>query len=177
MNLNLKTVLDSVNILSTLEKIKLIQEIKAQIESELETKQPKSGNFLYNFQSILKNLNFKHDAESVLVLSYVKKLMENGNVNEARKMISFLPSDTSGKADYWHKVLAVPNVMSGKKATGGNVRQDILWIQNNADSYKGKWVALKNGVLLGSHEKRADLHKILKKSGQIADAMFFQIEN
>jgi hypothetical protein len=154
----------------------MMQKITAQIESELKTKQPKSVNFLYNFQSKLKNVkNFKHDAESVL--ASVKNLLENGNVDEARKMISFLPSDTSGKADYWHKVLAVPNVMSGKKATGGNVRQDILWIQNNADSYKGKWVALKNGVLLGSHEKRADLHKILKKSDQLSDAMFFQIEN
>ncbi len=88
-------------------------------------------------------------------------------------MLSLLSPGISGRADYWHKVLAVPNVMSGKKATG---EEDIFWIQNNADSYKGKWVALKNGVLLGSHEKRAELHNVLKQSGRLTDAMFFQIE-
>ncbi|MEZ4526493.1 MAG: hypothetical protein R2941_11295 [Desulfobacterales bacterium] len=176
MNLNLKTALDSVNLLSTLEKIKLMQKITQHIESELETKQPKSGNFLYPFQRTLKNVqNFRNDADSVL--ASVKNLLENGNVAEARKMLSLLSPGSSGRADYWHKVLAAPNVMSGKKATGGNVKEDILWIQNNADSYKGKWVALKNGVLLGSHEKRAELHSILKQSGQLADAMFFYIEN
>jgi len=91
--------------------------------------------------------------------------------------LSRIPSEFSDKADYWHKVLAVPNVIQKKTATGGNIREDILWIQNNAESYKGKWVALKSGVLLGSHEKRAELQKILKQSEKLADAMFFQIED
>jgi len=31
--------------------------------------------------------------------------------------------------------------------------------------------------LLGSHEKRAELQKILQQSGKLADAMLLQIEN
>ncbi len=40
MNLKLKTALDSAEILSTLEKIQLIREITAQIESELKIRSP-----------------------------------------------------------------------------------------------------------------------------------------
>ncbi len=58
MNLNLKTALDSVNLLSTLEKIQLIQKITAQIESELKMKMLKPRKSL---RGLWKGLDIKDE--------------------------------------------------------------------------------------------------------------------
>jgi len=64
-----------------------------------------------------------------------------------------------------------------KKATGGNMLKNTLWIQKNAAAYRGKWVALKNGKLLGSHESQVELYRNLKESGNISGSVFFRVEN
>ncbi len=75
------------------------------------------------------------------------------------------------------KKLRILKVRQEKKATGGNMVKNTQWLQRNAADYRGKWVALKNGKLLGSHEKQVELYWNLKQSGRIAGSMFFRVEN
>ncbi len=79
------------------------------------------------------------------------------------------------KLDYWKKVLAVPVARPAGPGSGGDMRKDILWFEMNADNYKGKWVALKDGVLIGSHESRAELRISLKQSGRLFGTTFFRL--
>lgn len=72
-------------------------------------------------------------------------------------------------------MLAEPVARVAGPGSGGDMRKDILWIENNSDSYRGRWVALRNGVLLDSHESRAELHRIVKQSGMLAKSLFVQI--
>jgi len=51
------------------------------------------------------------------------------------------------------RILKVRQERQEKKATGGNMLKNMQWLQNHAAAYRGKWVALKNGKLMGSHEK------------------------
>jgi hypothetical protein len=41
---------------------------------------------------------------------------------------------------------------------------------------KGKWIALKNSALVGSHESRVELYQSLKKEGKLAGTMFFRMD-
>ncbi|MGE0083031.1 MAG: hypothetical protein AB7S75_01280 [Desulfococcaceae bacterium] len=70
MNLNLKTALDSVNLLSTLEKIQLMQKITQQIESELKMKMSKPRKPL---RGLWKGLDIKDEE----ILQARKEMWDN----------------------------------------------------------------------------------------------------
>jgi transcriptional regulator with XRE-family HTH domain len=108
-------------------------------------------------------------------LEQVKKFVENGRISEARHLLSMIPPAKSPSLDHWRKVLARPEARLEKSATGGKFKEDVLWLQNHFMEHKGKWVALKHGILLGSHKSRLELHRTLKQSGKLTGAMFFRI--
>lgn len=70
MNLKLKTALDSAEILSTLEKIQLIREITAQIESELKIRSPNKPKSL---RGLWKGLDIGEDD----ILQIRKEMWDN----------------------------------------------------------------------------------------------------
>ncbi|MDM8548947.1 hypothetical protein QUF72_02670 [Desulfobacterales bacterium HSG2] len=109
------------------------------------------------------------------ICEHIKMLIETSRVSEARRIVSAIRHGVSAELDYWKKVLAEPVVRVGKASADGDHGKDMLWIENNADKYKGKWIALKNGVLLGSHESHAELHQTLKKSGRLTGTLFFRV--
>ncbi|NIM13412.1 MAG: hypothetical protein GTO45_14955 [Candidatus Aminicenantes bacterium] len=111
------------------------------------------------------------------ISEHVKKLVEEGRIMEARNILSTIPSGVSTALNNWQKALYEPKVKFEKFATGGESREDVLWLQNNSEMYKGKWIALKNGILYGSHESRIELRRSLKQAGKLAGTMFFRIEN
>lgn len=61
-------------------------------------------------------------------------------------------------------VLAPPKVTVSKLPPKPGIRADRDWLQANWDTYKGKWVALRNGELLGVADSLDDL---LKEVGEI----------
>ncbi len=109
------------------------------------------------------------------ICEYIKELIESSRVLEARRIVSEIRPGVSVELDYWKKVLAEPVARLGKSTTDGNPGRDMLWIEENADRYKGKWVALKSGKLLGCHESHAELHRTLKKSGRLTGTLFFRV--
>lgn len=111
------------------------------------------------------------------ISEHVKKLVENGQIAEAREVMYFLQPGNSTVLDRWQRALAYPGAKLSKSTGGENVKEDAVWLQDNSDKYKGKWIALKNGILLGAHESRIELRRSLKQAGKLPGAMFFRIDN
>ncbi|MGE0083810.1 MAG: hypothetical protein AB7S75_05255 [Desulfococcaceae bacterium] len=107
----------------------------------------------------------------------IRKLAEEGDISEARSLLAEIPAGLSPESDRWRTVLSIPKVRQEESATGGNVLKNTQWLQNHAAAYRGKWVALKNGKLMGSHENQVELYRNIKQSGNIAGSMFFRVEN
>jgi hypothetical protein len=120
---------------------------------------------------------FEVETHGQKISEYVKKLVENGQIEEAREAMSTLQPGTSAVLDGWQRALAYPKVKLNKSTEGENIKEDAVWLQNNSDRYKGKWIALKNGILLGAHESRLELRHSLKQAGKLPGAMFFRIDN
>jgi hypothetical protein len=110
------------------------------------------------------------------ISEHVKQLVENNCIEDARDVLSNIQPGTSTALDNWQKVLSEPKAKVEKSATGGQTRKNALWLQNNSEKYKGKWIALKNNTFLGSHESRVELYQSLKKQGKLAGTMFFRID-
>lgn len=115
-------------------------------------------------------------SDEELIAEQLKKLIENGSVAEAREILTTIQVGRSPKIEHWRKVLAEPKARCAPSATGGSFREDAVWLQQHARKYQGQWVALKQGVLLGSHASRLELHRVLKHAGQLAGTMFVRIE-
>lgn len=111
------------------------------------------------------------------ISGHVKKLVENSRIEEARDVLSTIPPGGPAVLDNWRRAAARPKAKLEKSATGGEMMKDALWLQNNSEKYKGKWIALKNGILLGSHESCVELRRSLKQTGKLTGAMFFRIDN
>jgi hypothetical protein len=109
------------------------------------------------------------------ISGYIKALVEAGRVPEARRVLSGIRPGISKKLDYWKKAMAEPVARLAGPGSGGDMRKDMLWFEKNADRHRGKWVALKEGILLGSHEQRAELRRILEESGNLAGTTFFKL--
>jgi|GEM_PF-1004263 len=125
---------------------------------------------------ILKHADWEVTPENAeRICEHIKDLIESSRVLEARRVVAAIRPGISAELDYWKKVLAEPVGRVRKPTTDRDTGKDILWIEENADRYKGKWVALKSGELLGSYESLKDLHHTLKKSGRLAGILAFQV--
>lgn len=111
------------------------------------------------------------------ISEHVKQLVENSRIEDARDVLSNIQPGTFTALDNWRKVLSEPKAKVEKSATGGQTRKNALWLQNNSEKYKGKWIALKNSTLVGFHESCVELYQSLKKDGKLAGIMFFRIDN
>lgn len=110
-------------------------------------------------------------------LHEIKTLVESGRVREARRYLLGLRMSMEGRPeiDVWSQVLAEPVVISEHGATGGDLGINTAWLKQHASEYQGRWVALKQGVLLGSDKNRTELHRRLKSAGKLFGAMFARL--
>src|SRR4030042_7079563 len=110
------------------------------------------------------------------IIKKIKILIEAGQVSNARFLLTSIPFGISSKLDNWRRVLAIPKAKPEKVATGVDIKQNSSWLLINSGKFKGKWVALKKGILLGSHESRIELHRQLTLADKLKGATFFKIE-
>lgn len=110
-------------------------------------------------------------------LHEIKTLVESGRVREARRYLLDLRMSMEVRPEIaaWSQVLAEPVVVSEHDATGGDLGNNTTWLKQHTSEYQGRWVALKQGVLLGSHKSRVELHRHLKNAGKLSGAMFVRI--
>jgi len=111
------------------------------------------------------------------ISGHVKRLVENGQIEDARNVLSTVQPGISGALDNWQRALSIPKAKLEKSSEGKNVKEDALWLRNNSEKYKGKWIALKNGILLGAHDSRVELRRTLKQTGRLSGSLFFRIDD
>jgi hypothetical protein len=69
------------------------------------------------------------------------------------------------------------NAKTHTKATSAEgVRKNTAWIHKHYPEYKGQWIALNEGVLLGADENLVTLYKAIQKSGQLSVALFMSLK-
>ncbi len=103
-------------------------------------------------------------------------LFKNGNLTDAKKIISDVPVGRSGLIDKWRRAVTDPIVTSGGPASGKDFRKDFSCIEQNSRQYRGLWIAVRDGEMLGSHKSRLALQQELEQSGALEGATFFKVE-
>jgi hypothetical protein len=70
------------------------------------------------------------------------------------------------------KMLAPPVAHTVEEETSHWLTLNNAWLREHKHEYRGKWVALRAGVLLGAHESRVALHRQLEQRGELAGSAF-----
>ena len=117
------------------------------------------------------------EAREEKISDHVKKLVENGQIEDARSVLATIQPGISAALDNWQRALSIPKAKLDKSSEGENIKDDALWLRNNSEKYKGKWIALKNGALLGAHNSRIELRRSLKQAGNLSGSMFSRIDD
>ncbi len=121
-----------------------------------------------------ENDSFVMENES-LIVEKLRSCVEDGDVAEARRLVTGIRPGISVRIDNWRRVLAEPKATIGNPGTDEGLEEDSVWLENNALKYQGKWVALKKGTLIGSHKSRIELHRFLEQSDKLAGVMFVRL--
>jgi hypothetical protein len=88
----------------------------------------------------------------------LRSLVESGRVDEARAFLGGLEDDSPEIAG-WRLALALPTGRLLDSATGDDSAEELDWLSEHAEEYRGKWVAFDRGRYLDSDEDRVALHK------------------
>jgi hypothetical protein len=103
------------------------------------------------------------DLEPQTIIQAVHQSPAKGAHLQARRLAiqgTNLYPDNAELAKMAH-ILARPVVTRRKGKNSGDARNNQLWLKRNFDNYKGKWVALRNGKLLGVADSMRELRAIL----------------
>lgn len=102
----------------------------------------------------------------------VRQLVEEGRVGEARKLAA---SGAEVLRD-WAELLRPPRVTTGPATGQGDFDENVRWLRANMDRFRGSWVALANGALLGSNASRLALHRKLEAEEKLTSALFVKVD-
>lgn len=107
----------------------------------------------------------------------IRRLVQNGSVEKARLVIQAakISNNYTSRIAGWERVLAPPRTIVTEGSTGKNMSLNSEWLRENYDNYKGRWVALRDGQLIGSNPSRKELQLELRKKGQLAGSIFIKI--
>jgi hypothetical protein len=106
----------------------------------------------------------------------VRSLVAANRIEEARRLVQQLVERSpTPRLERWARVLAEPVVRVGSSATGLPFGRNEAWLRKNAEAYAGKWVALRDGVLVGADEDRVALHRRLERCGDLEATLFARL--
>jgi hypothetical protein len=69
-----------------------------------------------------------------------------------------------------------PSKSFTKATSAEGVRNNLEWLKRHHQEYRGQWVALNEGVLVGAHESMVELHKTLKYSEAPKSTVFINLK-
>jgi hypothetical protein len=69
-----------------------------------------------------------------------------------------------------------PIIKGTRPATGIPPHNNIAWLKKHHEEYKGQWVALHDGNLLGVSEDALELYKVMESSDQLSSAVFINLK-
>lgn len=103
----------------------------------------------------------------------VRSLFEEGREEEARRLVEQLVQESpTPRLEKWAWALARPAILMGEGMTGESYKRNNAWMRQNFRQYTGKWVALREGVLLDVDEDRLALHERLEQRGDLQGVLF-----
>lgn len=107
------------------------------------------------------------DAAALLAVRYVKHLVDSGRVGEARRFLDLIDSEGVMPSALvgWSDALRLPSARPGSRGTGADPTSNARWLRDHAHSYRGQWVALRQGALLGSGTSRRAVERRLRRGG------------
>lgn len=63
-----------------------------------------------------------------------------------------------------------------KATSREGVRKNTQWLKKHQTEYQGQWIALNEGILLGTGESLVELYKVIKNSAQLSVALFISLK-
>jgi hypothetical protein len=66
----------------------------------------------------------------------------------------------NGQLGKFADILAPPRVVGTRPARESGIRENRDWLKAHSDEYRGKWVALRSGVLVGVADSPDELRKL-----------------
>ena len=127
---------------------------------------------LKNFADKISSANKERD-----ILRQVRKYLRENKVVKAREVLdSFVAeSDFSDQTTRIRELLRPPVVRMVPGNYPNNISDNMGWIRSHSGEFKGQWVALDRGELLGASPKLFELHKKLDQT-QLSDALFIKLD-
>jgi hypothetical protein len=92
-----------------------------------------------------------------------------------RQRIDKLESTVRDLQEQIAKMLAPQAVRTVEEEKPSSLTLNNAWLREHKHEYRGKWVALRAGVLLGAHESRVTLHRQLEQRGDLAGSAFARL--
>ncbi len=107
----------------------------------------------------------------------MRELVERDDVLEARRVLATACERgvTSRSLEHWRSVLAPPAATPTGRTTGGGMDATGNWLRRHGAAYRGRWVALKGGRLIGADTSRVRLHRLLKDAGKLQGTVFVRL--
>lgn len=108
----------------------------------------------------------------------IRVLIELGRWDEARRRLAALRA--RGASAPWmagmERAIAPGRVQVLASHGRGGSQESMAWLRAHGDEYRGQWVALRAGELLGSHPDRRELHRDLERRGLLDEALFARLD-
>ena len=101
----------------------------------------------------------------------IESLVSAQRINAARALLASVGSTAPGESDLlqWSAVLAEPRTALAR-LRGKDRTQDYEWLRNNAEKYRGQWVALLAGELVAASDSLKGV-LALTKSTNVSNAV------
>jgi len=110
------------------------------------------------------------------VASPVVSLVEAGRITEARQLVGLLAQASPAPSlERWSEALAQPVVHSEPRATGSSFVRNAEWLRQNSEAYAGKWVALREGMLVDEDPSRVALQRRLEQANSLEGITFVRL--
>lgn len=115
--------------------------------------------------SILHAPDSSRQSAGGLIETIVRQLLAKEHILTARKLINALPPERlSAEPLRQLRTLLAEPVVRRRLPARASRSADLDWLRNNANVYRGKWVAVANGSLLDSDESLDDLLRRLRQN-------------
>jgi len=109
-------------------------------------------------------------------VEHVRRLAEAGLVDEARRFAEARSAEGDTAMGGWAQLLKAPRVKTSPRRSRGDFGVDYAWLRDNREAFLGRWVALREGVLLDSDMTLRALLGRLTESGQMDGAFVVRVD-
>jgi|HubBroStandDraft_1064217.scaffolds.fasta_scaffold00816_17 hypothetical protein len=115
--------------------------------------------------------------ESRALLDDIRCLVEKGDLRGARTLVESAEANGPAGDDLegWSRALAPPTITRTQARSTRSVRSNASWLREQSHRFPGQWVALRDGVLLGSSASRVVLQDALRGRQDLVGALFVRM--